>query len=87
MIQLKRTHYIAALAVLALVVLFAAWSRNGSAPVDPAQPAAAESAQTASADAAPDESADPAAQAAAETEEVPLVGVWIPYMSDRKSVV
>ena len=81
MIQLKRTHYIAALVVLALVVLFAAWSRNGSAPVDPAQPAAAESAQTASADAAPAESADPAAQAAAETEEVPLVGVWIPYMS------
>lgn len=75
MIQLKRTHYIAALAVLALVVLFAAWSRNGSAPVDPAQSAAAESAQTASADAAP------AAQAAAETEEAPLVGVWIPYMS------
>lgn len=81
MIQLKRTHYIAALVVLALVVLFAAWSRNGSAPVDPAQSAAAESAQTASADAAPAESADPAAQAAAETEETPLVGVWIPYMS------
>lgn len=75
MIQLKRTHYIAALAVLALVVLFAAWSRNGSTPVDPAQSAAAESAQTASADAAP------AAQAAAEIEEAPLVGVWIPYMS------
>lgn len=75
MIQLKRTHYIAALVVLALVVLFAAWSRNGSTPVDPAQSAAAESAQTASADAAP------AAQAAAETEETPLVGVWIPYMS------
>ena len=81
MIQLNRTHYIAALVVLALVVLFAAWSRNGSAPVDPAQSAAAESAQTASADAAPAESADPAAQAAAETEETPLVGVWIPYMS------
>lgn len=81
MIQLKRTHYIAALVVLVLVVLFAAWSRNGSAPVDPAQSAAAESAQTASADAAPAESADPAAQAAAETEETPLVGVWIPYMS------
>lgn len=81
MIQLKRTHYIAALVVLALVVLFAAWSRNGSAPVDPAQSAAAESAQTASADATPAESADPAAQAAAETEETPLVGVWIPYMS------
>lgn len=77
MIQLKRTHYIAALVVLALVVLFAAWSRNSSAPVDPAQSAAAESAQTASADAAPAESADPAA----ETEEAPLVGVWIPYMS------
>lgn len=81
MIQLKRTHYIAALVVLVLVVLFAAWSRNGSAPVDPAQSAAAESAQTASADAAPAESADPAAQAAAEAEETPLVGVWIPYMS------
>lgn len=81
MIQLKRTHYIAALVVLVLVVLFAAWSRNGSAPVDPAQSAAAESAQTASADAAPAESADPAAQAAAETEKTPLVGVWIPYMS------
>ena len=81
MIQLKRTHYIAALVVLALVVLFAAWSRNGSAPVDPAQSAAAESAQTAPADAAPAESADPAAQAAAEIEETPLVGVWIPYMS------
>lgn len=81
MIQLKRTHYIAALVVLALVVLFAAWSLNGSAPVDPAQSAAAESAQTASADAAPAESADPAAQAAAEAEETPLVGVWIPYMS------
>lgn len=81
MIQLKRTHYIAALVVLALVVLFAAWSRNGSAPVDPAQPAAAESAQTASADIAPAEITDPAAQAAAETEEAPLVGVWIPYMS------
>ena len=76
MIQLKRTHYIAALVVLALVVLFAAWSRNGSAPVDPAQSAAAERADT-----APAESADPAAQAAAETEEAPLVGVWIPYMS------
>lgn len=81
MIQLKRTHYIAALVVLALVVLFAAWSRNGSAPVDPAQSAAAESAQTASADAAPAEITDPAAQAAAEAEEAPLVGVWIPYMS------
>ena len=81
MIQLKRTHYIAALVVLALVVLFAAWSQNGSAPVDPAQSAAAESAQTASADAAPAESTDPAAQAAAEAEEAPLVGVWIPYMS------
>lgn len=81
MIQLKRTHYIAALVVLALVVLFAAWSRNGSAPVDPAQSAAAESAQTVSADTASAESAAPAAQAAAETEETPLVGVWIPYMS------
>lgn len=81
MIQLKRTHYIAALVVLALVVLFAAWSRNGSAAVDPTQSAAEESAQTASADAAPAESTDPAAQAAAETEETPLVGVWIPYMS------
>ena len=81
MIQLKRTHYIAALVVLALVVLFAAWSRNGSAPVDPAQSAAAESAQMASADAAPAEITDPAAQAAAEAEEAPLVGVWIPYMS------
>lgn len=81
MIQLKRTHYIAALVVLALVVLFAAWSRNGSAPVDPAQSAAAESAQTVSADIAPAEITDPAAQAAAEAEEAPLVGVWIPYMS------
>lgn len=81
MIQLKRTHYIAALVVLVLVVLFAAWSRNGSAPVDPAQSAAAESAQTALADAAPAEITDPAAQAAAEAEEAPLVGVWIPYMS------
>lgn len=81
MIQLKRTHYIAALVVLVLVVLFAAWSRNGSAPVDPAQSAAAESAQTVSADIAPAEITDPAAQAAAEAEEAPLVGVWIPYMS------
>ena len=81
MIQLKRTHYIAALVVLALVVLFAAWSGNGSARVDPAQSAAAESAQTVWTDTAAAESAAPAAQAAAETEETRLVDVWIPYMS------
>ena len=82
MIVLKKSHYIAALVVLALVVFFAA--RGGVQP-EPAQAAGTSSLTSASAVPQPEETAagtEPAAEgAAAQAEDEPLVGVWIPYMS------
>ena len=82
MIVLKKSHYIAALVVLALVVFFAA--RGGVQP-EPAQAADTSSLTSASAAPQPEETAagtEPAAEgAAAQAEDEPLVGVWIPYMS------
>ncbi len=77
MLVLKKTHYVAALIVLALVVGAAVWGRGGIS--------ALESQETSNTSAAPSQTEGSEAQAALETnadvEESPLIGVWIPYMS------
>ena len=71
MIILKRNHYVAALIVLALVVLFAVWRGGQQTPQSPEESVPSEAASP---------SPSPAIEAAAEAQET-LVGVWIPYMS------
>ncbi len=77
MLVLKKTHYVAALIVLTLVVGAAVWGRGGIS--------ALESQETSNTSAAPSQAEGSEAQAALETnadvEESPLIGVWIPYMS------
>lgn len=89
MLVLKKYHYIAALLVLALVVLLAVWNggRENAAPSSQDEThrsgvSQAENSDTQQAASAASSSAESSAeQTAAKTEETPLVGVWIPYMS------
>ncbi|MGN0479016.1 MAG: glycoside hydrolase family 10 protein, partial [Hominenteromicrobium sp.] len=77
MVVLKRNHYIAALVVLALVVLFAVWRGGGAGKTPESSESGSVSVQSEA-----DESAlNASVQVAPESGEGKLIGVWIPYMS------